>query len=125
MGVAGIRSSFRVDSGPPWKSSGSDSRSGGKGKGKSKGKGKVKSHTFEKRRKTDSRDGDPPGSCRVYVMGFDIGTTDEQFEEHMGQAGEIHEVFWVTKHSAVVVYKKRSSKNKSADLDGTVIEGNE
>merc|ERR1719284_1178329 len=78
-----------------------------------------------KRQRTDSRDDDPPGSCRVYVLGMDRGTTDEQFEGHMKQAGPIHTVHWITKCKAVVVYKKKSSAAKALELNETVIEGNE
>merc|ERR1712204_12422 len=95
---------------------------GGKGKG---GKGK-KGHGGPKKQRTDSHeDEDPAGSCRVLVLGFDFGTTDEQFESHMKQAGPIHAVHWVTKGKAVVVYKKKNSKAKAAALNETVIDGNE
>jgi len=56
---------------------------------------------------------DPVGSGRVFVRGFDFGTTDEQFEEHMSKAGPIHAVHWVTKGSATVVYKKKASAVKA------------
>merc|ERR550537_2001934 len=70
--------------------------------GKSGGKGK-------KRKRTESHeDEDPPGSCRVFVRGFDFGTTDEQFEGHMKQAGPIHAVYWKSKGEAVIVYKKKA-----------------
>merc|ERR1711965_589334 len=111
---------------------------GGKGKGawvympmyekprKGKGKGKGKKGGGEKKKRTDTHeDEDPPGSCRVLVLGFDFGTTDEQFEGHMSQAGPIHAVHWVTKGKAVVVYKKKNSAAKAADLNETVIDGNE
>merc|ERR1712100_528088 len=75
-----------------------------------------------KRKPTDSRDDDPPGSCRVFVMGMDFGTTDEQFEGHMKKAGPIHEVYWIRKGKAVVVYKKKGSAAKAAALDGTTID---
>merc|ERR1712050_768529 len=92
---------------------------GGFGKGK-KGKGGGK------KKRTDSHeDEDPPGSCRVLVLGFDFGTTDEQFEGHMGQAGPIHAVHWITKGKAVVVYKRKSSAAKAAALTESVIDGNE
>merc|ERR1711959_442448 len=74
----------------------------------------------EKRKRTDSRDDDPAGSCRVLVLGFDFGTTDEQFEGHMEQAGPIHAVHWLTKGKAVVVYKKKSSAAQAAALNETV-----
>merc|ERR1719473_2592675 len=95
-------------------------KSKGWGKGK-KGGGKGGG----KKKRTDSHeDEDPAGSCRVLVMGFDFGTTDEQFEGHMSQAGPIHAVHWVTKGKAVVVYKKKSSAKKAAELNETVIDGN-
>merc|ERR1711879_458775 len=78
----------------------------------------------EKRQRTDSRDDDPKGSCRVLVLGFDFGTTDEQFEAHMKQAGPIHTVHWLNKGKAVVVYRNKSSKVKAGELDGTTIDGN-
>merc|ERR1712176_1542784 len=98
---------------------------GRKGGGKSgtvrrKGGGKG----GKKQKRTDSRDGDPAGSCRVLVLGFDFGTTDEQFEGHMKKAGPIHAVHWITKGKAVVVYKKKAAAAKAAELDGTTIDGN-
>merc|ERR1711979_13933 len=94
---------------------------GGKSGGK---KGSVRKSDGEKRKRTDSRDDDPKGSVRVLVRGFDFGTTDEQFEGHMKQAGPIHAVHWTTKGSAVVVYKKKAAATKAAALDGTTIDGN-
>lgn len=68
---------------------------------------------------------DPVGSGRVFVRGFDFGTTDEQLEAHMAQAGEISKVFWASKGSAVVVYKTRQEAEVAAEsLNQTVIEGN-
>merc|ERR1711985_15034 len=96
---------------------------GGKSRGKFR-KGGGKSGGV-KRKRTDSRDDDPPGSCRVYVIGMDFGTTDEQFEGHMKEAGPIHAVHWITKGKAVVVYKKKNSAAKAAALNETVIDGNE
>merc|ERR1719231_1489523 len=92
----------------------------------SKGKGKGKKRGFGKKQRTDGHtDEDPAGSCRVLVLGFDFGTTDEQFEGHMKKAGPIHAVHWITKGKAVVVYKKKGAKAKAAELDGTTIDGNE
>merc|ERR1712159_184413 len=89
------------------------------------GKGKGKKGGGGGRKRTDSHaDEDPPGSCRVFVIGFDFGTTDEQFEGHMEQAGPIHAVHWVTKGKAIVVYKKRSSAAKAKALNETTIDGN-
>merc|ERR1712176_112659 len=88
---------------------------GGKGK---KGKG-------EKKLRTDSHENeDPPGSCRVLVLGFDFGTTDEQFEGHMSQAGTIHKVYWINKGKAVVVYEEADAAVQAAELDKSVIDGN-
>merc|ERR1719335_849235 len=110
---------------------------GGKGKGKGKGgggwvfvpekqsKGKGKGKGGGGKKRTDTHpDEDPPGSCRVFVIGFDFGTTDEQFEGHMKKAGPIHAVHWVTKGKAVVVYKKKASAAKAAELNESVIDGN-
>merc|ERR1712146_580700 len=95
----------------------------GKPAGKGKGKGKKGGG---RGLRTDSHENeDPAGSCRVFVIGFDFGTTDEQFEGHMKQAGPIHAVHWVTKGKAIVVYKKKASAAKAAALNETTIEGNE
>lgn len=91
--------------------------SGGKSFGKG-GKGKSG--------KPSGRDSDPPGCGRVFVRGFDFGTDDEQFEGHMKTAGPIHAVSWVTKGSALVIYKKQASAVKAVStLNGTIIAGNE
>merc|ERR1711862_384827 len=93
---------------------GNQNKGFGKGKGK-KGRGKrTDSHTDE----------DPTGSCRVLVLGFDFGTTDEQFEGHMSQAGTIHKVHWINKGKAVVVYEEADAAVQAAELDKSVIEGN-
>jgi RNA recognition motif-containing protein len=103
---------------------------GGKGKGfssapwhnlgKGKGKGGGKSQ-----KNRDHSDEDPAGSGRVFVRGFDFGTTDEQLELHMKKAGPIHTVHWVNKGNAVVVYKKKVSADKAiATLNQTTIPGN-
>jgi len=82
----------------------------GKGKGKGKGKGGKP---------------DPPGSGRVFVRGFDFGTTDEQLMGHMSQVGEVADVHWSTRGQAVVVFKKKASANKAvSQLANSVIEGN-
>merc|ERR1712232_1284763 len=72
-----------------------------------------------------NREPDPAGSGRVFVRGFDFGTTDEQFEGHMSKVGAIHAVHWVTKGSAVVVYKRKASAVKACSkLGNTTISGN-
>merc|ERR1719454_1153299 len=94
---------------------------GGRGVRKSGGGGKKSGGDFKR---TDSREGDPAGSCRVLVMGFDRDTTDEQFEGHMKQAGPIHAVHWINKGKAVVVYTKKAAAVKAAALDGSTMDGN-
>lgn len=80
-----------------------------------KGKGKGKSDKKE----------DPPGSGRVFVRGFDFGTTDEQLIAHMSQAGEIATVHWVSKGSAVVIYKEAACAAQAvATLQKSVIGSN-
>jgi RNA recognition motif-containing protein len=85
----------------------------GMGKGKSKGTGgKIRAP-------------DPPGSGRVFVRGFDFGTTDEQLEAHMSSVGQIVQVHWANKGSAVVVYKRKAMATKAVnELNGTVLDGN-
>merc|ERR1712151_693529 len=95
------------------------------GGGKSKGKGKAKGGAFEKRKRTDSRDDDPPGSCRVFVRGFDFGTTDEQFGAHMSSVGTIENVKWITKGSAELTYSSADEAAAAVEqLQNTTIEGN-
>merc|ERR550514_2435157 len=90
-------------------------KGGGKGKGKVKGKGKRGDHSDE----------DPAGSGRVFVRGFDFGTTDEQLEKYMKKAGPIHTVHWVNKGNAVVVYKTKAAATKAcSSLNQTTIPGN-
>merc|ERR1712176_1505456 len=79
---------------------------GGGGKGNKKGKGK---------RGGDHSDEDPAGSGRVFVRGFDFGTSDEQLESHMKKAGPIHTIHWVNQGNAVVVYKKAASAMKACE----------
>merc|ERR1719215_1544313 len=87
---------------------------GDKGYSKGKGGGKGGQHGP-----------DPPGSGRVFVRGFDFGTTDEQFAEHFGQAGKILSTRWVTKGSAEVVYATKAAAKKAFQmLNNTTIPGN-
>merc|ERR550514_918254 len=97
----------------PWVKKGSQ-----KGKGGFKGGGKGK-------KGGDHSDEDPAGSARVFVRGFDFGTTDQQLENHMKTAGPIYTVHWVNKGNAVVVYKSKASATKACStLDNTTIPGN-
>merc|ERR1712151_855646 len=83
---------------------------GGKGKSKGGGGGKEK---------------DPAGWGRVFIRGFDFDTTDEQFESHIGSAGKIHKIRWVTKGSAEVVFTTKGAAKKAANtLDKSTIPGN-
>merc|ERR1712128_237224 len=91
--------------------------SGGKGKsGWAGGKGgKGGKHG-------DHSDEDPAGSGRVFVRGFDFGTSNEQLEDYMSQTGAIHAVHFVNKGNAVVVYKRRASAAQAVStLDNTTI----
>lgn len=73
----------------------------------------------------DYKGDDPAGSGRVFVRGFDFGTTDEQLDAHMSTAGAIHKVHWVDKGSAAVVYQERqAAMNAVAQLNHSTIEGN-
>merc|ERR1712000_367269 len=49
---------------------------------------------------------DPSGSGRVHVRGFDFNTTGDQLVSHMAAAGDVVDVHWITKGSAIVVFKK-------------------
>jgi len=94
-----------------WNAKGKGGGKGGKG-----GKGKQN---------RDHSDEDPAGSGRVFVRGFDFGTSDEQLEGYMSQAGPVDTVHWVNKGNAVVVYKKKASATKAiSTLDNTTIPGN-
>eukprot|EP00930_Biecheleria_cincta_P041485 TRINITY_DN2843_c0_g1_i1.p1 TRINITY_DN2843_c0_g1~~TRINITY_DN2843_c0_g1_i1.p1 ORF type:complete len:307 (+),score=60.64 TRINITY_DN2843_c0_g1_i1:50-970(+) len=93
---------------------------GGKGKGGCKGGkgGKGGKHG-------DHSDEDPAGSGRVFVRGFDFGTTDEQLEGHMSQAGPIHKIHWVNQGNAVVVYRQKASAMRAVStLENSTIPGN-
>mmetsp|Transcript_92962 Transcript_92962/g.161565 ORF Transcript_92962/g.161565 Transcript_92962/m.161565 type:complete len:117 (-) Transcript_92962:58-408(-) len=100
----------------------------GKGGGSWKsggGKGSWKGGGGGVRKRTDKHENeDPPGSVRVLVMGFDFGTTDEMMEAHMGQAGPIHTMHWVSKAKVVIVYKNKKAAAQAAALDNTTIDGN-
>lgn len=81
--------------------------------GKGKGKG------------SKGRNEDPPGSGRVFVRGFDFGTTDEQLQGHMSAAGEVADMHWVTRGSAVVIFKDAESAKKATEtLHKSVIPNN-
>eukprot|EP00927_Polykrikos_kofoidii_P052424 TRINITY_DN46240_c0_g1_i1.p1 TRINITY_DN46240_c0_g1~~TRINITY_DN46240_c0_g1_i1.p1 ORF type:complete len:399 (-),score=70.83 TRINITY_DN46240_c0_g1_i1:96-1217(-) len=85
---------------------------------KSKGKGVA-------RPVRPSRKEDVHNSHRIFVRGFDFGTTDEQVYEHFSAVGKILDVRWCTKGSALISYG--SAKEASAavhTLHETVIEGN-
>merc|ERR1712151_251818 len=98
---------------------------GNSGGFKTGGKGVIKGNLKAKAKKEPDQSDDPAGSGRVFVRGFDFGTTDEQLEGHMSKAGPIHTVHWVNKGNAVVVYKKKASAVKACSkLDNTTINGN-
>merc|ERR1712003_74476 len=65
------------------------------------------------------------GSPKVLVRGFDYDTTDELLWAHMGQAGTVTEVHWVSKGSANVVYSSASEATAAIkQLNRTTMEGN-
>lgn len=65
------------------------------------------------------------GAVKVFVRGFDFGTTDEQFEGHMSPAGTIEKVQWCTKGSAIVTFSSQEEADTAVEtLNGTTIEGN-
>jgi len=65
------------------------------------------------------------GSAKVYVRGFDFGTTDEQILEHMGQAGWIEDFKWCTKGSVMVTYSSlEEAWHALSTLNSTTIAGN-
>merc|ERR1712232_93734 len=68
---------------------------------------------------------DPLGSGRVFVRGFDFGTTQEQFMAHMGSVGQIIKLHWAGKGEAEVVYKTRAAATAAVtSLDKSTIYGN-
>lgn len=67
---------------------------------------------------------DAPG-CRVFIRGFDFGTTDEMFDGHVSQVGTVEQVQWCTKGSAIVTYSSSEEAQAAvAQLNGATIEGN-
>lgn len=104
MGKVGFGGGAGFGGGKSWGKGGGGGRKGGRG--------------------GDHKDEDPAGSGRVFVRGFDFGTDDAQFEAHMRTVGPVHTIHWVSKGSAVVVYKRKASAVKAAsDLNQTVIDG--
>eukprot|EP00427_Karlodinium_veneficum_P018264 CAMPEP_0169127574 /NCGR_PEP_ID=MMETSP1015-20121227/36081_1 /TAXON_ID=342587 /ORGANISM="Karlodinium micrum, Strain CCMP2283" /LENGTH=223 /DNA_ID=CAMNT_0009191367 /DNA_START=55 /DNA_END=726 /DNA_ORIENTATION=+ len=92
---------------------------GGGGYGKGGGK------SWKKKTTADRKDDDPAGSGRVYVQGFDWGTTEAQVKAHMGAAGAIHAYHWVSKGSAIVVYEDKASAEMAvSQLHKTTLDGN-
>jgi len=65
------------------------------------------------------------GGCRIYVRGFDFGTTDQMIAGHMSNAGNVQNVERAGKGEAYVTY---SSPDEAAvameQLQKTVINGN-
>merc|ERR1719265_680628 len=56
------------------------------------------------KRKFEGENGGSGGSPKVLIRGFDFDTTDEQVAAHMGQAGTIEELHWVSKGSVNISY---------------------
>merc|ERR1719401_2679657 len=82
-------------------------------------------HGTSKYQKTESGCRDPPGSGRVFVRGFDFGTTDDQLLAHMSAVGEIVDLQWTTQGSAAIVFKNKASANRAVqELNHSIISGN-
>jgi len=98
---------------------------GGNGAKSSGIKNKVKGKFEGEKNRENKWEKPPPGAGRVFVGGFDFGTTDEQLEKHLKKAGQIVKVRWVTKGSAEVSYQTKQQAKKAADkLNNTTIPGN-
>lgn len=75
--------------------------------------------------KGDSSDEDPVGSGRVFVRGFDFGTSEQQLANHMSKAGPVHAVHFQSKGNAHVVYRNKASASKAVSMLGnSTIPGN-
>jgi len=67
----------------------------------------------------------PPGSGRVFVRGFDFGTTEQQLTQHMSQAGSILEAKMKGKGEANIMYETKAQAQAAAKtLNKSTIEGN-
>merc|ERR1719326_792181 len=93
----------------------------GKGGGKGGGKGKVKRNAGKPKSGNDTHtntwvpnDEVPEGAGRVFVRGFDFGTTDEQLEGHLKKAGKILRVKWLSPPNAAEVIFQTSQQAKKA-----------
>lgn len=67
---------------------------------------------------------DPAGSGRVFVRGFDFGTTEKQLRAHMGLAGRILNVHWISPGSAEVIYETSGAAQNALSLDKSTLWGN-
>merc|ERR550514_1173567 len=91
---------------------------GGMGGGMMGGKGKGKQADA-------NQELDPLGSGRIFVRGFDFGTTEIQLRQAMQMAGPIHAIYMVGKGEATIVFKQRASAEQAAaSLNGSVLPGN-
>mmetsp|Transcript_25415 Transcript_25415/g.41541 ORF Transcript_25415/g.41541 Transcript_25415/m.41541 type:complete len:205 (-) Transcript_25415:39-653(-) len=67
----------------------------------------------------------PEARCRVFVRGFDHGTTDEALKAHCGAAGTIVKLQRQSKIAVVLTYSSAEEAEKAVStLDRTVMEGN-
>ena len=65
------------------------------------------------------------GPARVFVRGFDFGTTDEELQAHCGSVGSVTQILWTTKGSAIVEYSSPAEAAAAIEtLNGTTIPGN-
>jgi len=97
------------------KGKGKGDRDGGKGSGKGKDKGDrepVERKTFEK-------------DTSIYISGFDTSSTDElSLKAHFGDCGEIVEIYFQSRGSAVIAFKDTvGAKRAVDDLHESTIKG--
>jgi len=85
-------------------------------KGEGKGKGKSK--------KGGSGSGGSGNS--VYASGFDFSTDEAVLKKHFSTVGEIRDLYFQSKGSAVISYKDAETAEQAvAELDGSTIKGQE
>jgi len=89
------------------------------GKGGSKGKGKGKGDREPVERKTFEKD------TSIYVSGFDTSSTDElAMKAHFGDCGEIVEIYFQSRGSAVIAFKDTVGAKRAVDeLHESTIKG--
>merc|ERR1719433_1404802 len=68
----------------------------------------------------------PPTYYKVFVRGFDFGTSEETLKEHFAQAGSVVFVQGYGKGGAIVTYATEEEANWAVKhLHGTTVQGNQ